>query len=520
MNIVEEWKLYDAGIKYNQAILMGDKSYYEIINTNIAFANDDQWRNVKADDISKPMIPIIQKAKQHTIANLTSTSISATVQPLEYNTDENNQTSEMQEEIKATEIANAEIRNILDDIKYEFKVREGLGDAFDMGDMCLHWYWNADSKPFKGKFKAIQGKICTELIDGPNVMFGNANNPNPQIQPYIIIVGRDLATTLKEEAKEYESKNKDNGSIEADNEYDYQAGDNGKIELDTDKYGKALYIIIYKRDKQTGTIKATKCVKNAYIYKDVDTKLSVYPVAWMNYRKQKNQYHGRAGVTGLIPNQIAINKLLAMIVYSVMKTAFPTMVYNKRIMSAPTNEIGKAIGLDLEVGEKWQDMAGFLETGEVSEQVIRVIDLIMQYTKDMLGINDAAVGNVTPDNTSAMALAEKLTSVPLENVKSNLYEFTEQCVDIILDMIGTYYGNRPVKITDGDNTSLTEYDFTNFKDLALNKRIDVGAIGYASELSSIKELRDLLDMGKIETIDYLERLPEYTIPKVKELRRH
>lgn len=513
---LKEWTLYENGVQYNQAIINGDKSYYDQIDVNIAFANGDQWRNVEAEEISKPMIPIIQKAKQHTVANVTSTSISATINPLEYSSKEEERTPEMQEAIDATEIANAEIRNIFDQTKYEFKVREGLGDAFDMGDMSIHTYWDNAAKPLKGaRYENVQGKICAELVDGCNVMFGNANNPDPQVQPYILVIGRDLAINLQEEAKEYKQKEL---TIDPDTDWQYQAGDNGKVEIESDKYGKALYIIKYWKDKKTNTIKATKCTKFAYMYKDVDTGLSRYPIAWMNYRKQKNQYHGRAGCTGLIPNQIAVNKLLAMVVYSVMKTAFPTMIYDADKMSAPTNEIGKAIGLrNLTPGENVKNYADYLNVGQVSNQVITMINLIIDYTKDMMGINDAAVGNVTPENTSAMALAEKLTSVPLENLRSNLYEFTEQFVDNLLDMIGTKYGVRPVVIRNGDDTRIVEFDFSKLKDLNTNKRIDVGAIGYASELTSLKELKDLLNIGAITVVDYLERLPEYQVPKVKEL---
>jgi len=511
--ITEDWELYDNGIRYNQAIINGDKSYYDQIDVNIAFANGDQWRNVEAEEISKPMIPIIQKAKQHTIANVTSTSISATINPLEYSSKEENRTPEMVEAIEATEIANAEIRNIFDQTKYEFKVREGLGDAFDMGDMCLHTYWDKDSKVLKGaKYENTKGKICAELVDGSNIMFGNANNPDPQIQPYILVVGRDLVENLKKEAKAY----KQTEQVDPDTEWQYQAGDNGKVEIEGDKYGKALYIIKYW--KENGTIYASKCTKFAYMYKKVNLGLSRYPIAWMNYKKQKNQYHGRAGCTGLIPNQIAINKLLAMVIYSVMKTAFPTMVYDADKMSAPTNEVGKAIGMrNVPAGDNLRNYAGYLETGQVSNQVITVIDMIINQTKDMMGINDAAVGNVTPDNTSAMALAEKLTSVPLENLRSNLYEFTEQFVDNLLDMIGTKYGIRPVVVRNGEDTQIVEFDFNKLKDLNTNKRIDVGAIGYASELTSLKELKDLLNIGAITVVDYLERLPEYQVPKVKEL---
>jgi hypothetical protein len=206
-----------------------------------------------------------------------------------------------------------------------------------------------------------------------------------------------------------------------------------------------------------------------------------------------------------------------------MKTAFPTLVYNADKLSAPTNEIGKAIPLrNMSANESVREVAGYLEVGEVSNQVVSVIELIIDHTKDMLGINDAAVGNIRPDNTSAMALAEKLTSVPLENVRSNLYEFTEQFVDNILDMMGCKYGTRPVRVTEGENSQYIPFNFDIMKDLNVSKRIDVGAIGYASELSSLKELRDLLELGAITVVDYLERLPEHQIPErdelVKELR--
>lgn len=510
---LKEWELYEAGLSYNNAIITGDKSYYEQIDVNIDFANGDQWRNVQVEDISKPVIPIIQKAKQYSIANICSTNISATISPEEYSDNE-----EENPDIETVDMANAEIKNLFDKTKYEFLVRKGLGDAFDMGDMCIHTYWDADKKPLKGqKYENVQGEIIAELVDAPNVMFGNANNPDPQVQPYIIVVGRDLVNNLQEEASKYKVNSKGDDIIK-DTEWEYQAGDNGKIEVECDKHGKALYIIVYKRDKKTGEILVTKCVKNAYIYKDIKTGLHRYPIAWMNWKHQKNQYHGRAGVTGLVPNQIAVNKLLAMVIYSVMKTAFPTMVYNADRLSAPTNAIGKAIALrNMQPNESIKDVAGFLEVGEVSNQVVRIIELIVNYTKDMMGINDAAVGNVTPDNTSAMALAEKLTSVPLENVRSNLYEFTEQFVDNLLDMIGTKYGVRPVKISDDKSSRFVEFDFNKMKDLNVSKRIDVGAIGYTSELSSLKELRDLLEMGAITVVDYLERIPEHQVPNRDEL---
>ncbi|MFQ7004766.1 MAG: hypothetical protein ACLRRT_14530 [Ruthenibacterium lactatiformans] len=39
---------------------------------------------------------------------------------------------------------------------------------------------------------------------------------------------------------------------------------------------------------------------------------------------------------------------------------------------------------------------------------------MIEYTRDTMGASDAALGNVTPDNTSAIIAVQKATSMPLE----------------------------------------------------------------------------------------------------------
>ena len=47
-----------------------EKNYYEVIDANIAFATGDQWRNVQADGLPKPVFNIIKRVKQFKIASL------------------------------------------------------------------------------------------------------------------------------------------------------------------------------------------------------------------------------------------------------------------------------------------------------------------------------------------------------------------------------------------------------------------------------------------------------------------
>jgi hypothetical protein len=275
---------------------------------------------------------------------------------------------------------------------------------------------------------------------------------------------------------------------------------------------------VYRKDSKTGTIKASKSVESAYIYKDIDTGLTTYPVAWNNWEKTKNSYHGRALATGLLPNQIFINRMFAMVMYHLMMTAFPKAVYNSDVIAEWDNMIGSAIPVSgLGPEQNIKNIAGYLEPGNMSGQIIQTIEMAMQYTKETMGISDASLGTIDPKNTSAIIAVQKSSAIPLENPKSNLYEWIEDIGKILFDMMGTYYGVRPVVVDVGGQKQLVEYDFSKFKNMWLNVRADVGESSYWSEIASLSTMDKLLEGQYIEFIDYLERVPDEYIPQKQEL---
>lgn len=173
-------------------------------------------------------------------------------------------------------------------------------------------------------------------------------------------------------------------------------GDNGKVEVEADKYGKALYIIVYKRNKN-GTISVSKSVQDKYIYENIDTGLNHYPLVWLNWDSQKNTYHGKGIVEEMVPNQISINKMFAMVIYHLMLTAFPTAVYNAERISSWNNEIGAQIPLyDMKDGESIRNLAGYLEPASMSNQITYVIEMAIKYTKECMGITDASLRSSRP----------------------------------------------------------------------------------------------------------------------------
>lgn len=527
-NITKDWELYEAGKKYNSSL-----NYNNIVDTNLAFFSGDQWRNVQANGLPTPVFNIIKRVITFFVASLTSSNVKLHLEPLLYSSV--SPTEQMEMEMEASEFANSMILNLFEKFKMEYKIRDALFDAAITGDACAHFYFDITKQPFGGAYSDIQGEIAMELVDGTNVFFGNANNPDVHVQPYIIISGRDMVKNLQEEAKRYKQFD---GTIQEDSNYQEQAGDSGKIEVEADSYGKATYIIVYRMEN--GTVKASKSVQNAYIYKDIDTGLKTYPVAFMNWEKQKNQYHGRAVCTGIIPNQIFINKMFAMVMYHLMMSAFPKAVYDAGKIEYWSNEIGEAIAVnDLQIGDDIKKIAGYLEPGNMSNQIVQVIELAMQYTKETLGVGDAALGQIDPKNTSAIIAVQKASAVPLENPRSNLYSWIEDIGKILVDMMGTYYGLRPItvekelpvlnefgeqKIDPVTMKPATErkkvvelFDFSILKNSWLNIKADVGESSYWSQIAANQTLENLLNSGYIDIIDFLERVDDELVPQKKEL---
>jgi hypothetical protein len=532
----KDWQLYEAGVKYNNS---QDPNYYETVNANWDFFAGNQWRGLPESDMPKPVFNIIKRVITFFVASLTSSKAKIHFEPMMY--DKDNPDPSRQNDAAGAEIANKVINNLFEKWKMEFRIKDALFDAAVSGDMAAHFYWDQSKKPYGSMRPEIKGDICFELIDGTDVFLGNANTSSMDVQPYVIVRGRDTVKRLQEEAEDYGQNPSD---IKSDKNYENSPGNYSKIEVEGDESGKAEYIIVYRKVKKTkktvdqltgaeldeeyDTIVASKSTEGAYIFKDEDLGLSVYPVAFNNWEKQKGTYHGRAIATGVLPNQIFINRMFAFVMYHLMRTAFPKAVYNADLLEQWDDAVGSAIGVSgADLNTPLANIATYLQPGNMSAQIMQVLEIAMQYTKEMLGASDGALGNVDPKNTSAIIAVSKAAAVPLENPKSNLYEWIEDIGRIVFDMAGTHYGPRPVMqevpVVDpmtGQQTiqmKMVDYDFSQFKDLWLDIRANVGESSYWSEIAVSQTLDNLLAQGHIDIIQYLERQPADMIPQKEEL---
>lgn len=514
--MTKAWERLEAGKGFNQRL---DPPYFDMVDTNWEMFKGNQYVNSGTnDELPRPVFNIIKRIITFFVASLTTSPSKVYFSQLAKKPGSDITDLDI-------EILNAEWEAFAERVKLDSKVRDLYKDAAITGDMALHVYFDTDKKPYNGAYSDVEGELCCDIMDGVNIYFGNPNNINTHVQPYILATGRD---TVKDLQAEYDQYQKDQEELKADNDNEFQAGEDSRIEIqDLEGTGKATYVIMYemKTDKDGNkTVYASKSIKDVEIYSDVDTGLSLYPVPFDNWERQKNNYHGLALCTTIIPNQIFINRMFAMAMKNLMDTAFPKAIYNADKISGWSNKIGTAIPIKgITPGENIKQFADYLNVGNMSPQVIQMINLAWDYTKESLGGNDAMMGSVNPEQASgaAISVTAKQASIPLTTPKNNMYDLLENLGNIFLDMVTTYYGERLVIMTNKDTgeKEVINYDFSRLKGVYLSTKVDIGAITPYDEMADRMTYENFLKEGMVTFEEFIDAYPDLFKNKDKILAR-
>jgi hypothetical protein len=504
----EEWKQYQAGIDYNHKV-----DLYQTVNKNERFYAGDQWMGVVSNGLPTPVFNILKRIINYFVSSILSQNV--TIHFVPENVGDSVTTEEEEKIKKASQLLSSYSATLFEKNKINNKLRQLLLDAAISGDACGYVYWNSEIDTGQDS----KGDIDVDTVDNVNVFFGDPNEVDVQKQRYIIISARELVINLQDEARANGFPEEDVLRIGSDEETFYQSGDRSQLQLDYRFSGMGKTTSLLKLYKKDGKVFAKKITKFSNIRNEWDTKLSLYPVTWMNWDVRKNSYHGQALVTGIIPNQIFINKMFAMAMMSLMHTAFPKVIYNKNMITAWNNQVGAAIGIERMGNESVGNVAQYMNAGQMSEQVMRTIDLAINYTKDMLGANDNLLGDINPERASGRSIiaVQQASAVPLESIKQNMYQFLEDMGYIWLDYISKYYGTRKIDAEILGKRQIVEFNFDDLQKMKFRLKIEVGASSYWSELASNETLDGLLQQDRITFKQYLERIPVGLITKKQSL---
>lgn len=516
----DEWKLYERGVAYNRRL-----GLYETVDEAEAFFAGDQWRGVDAGGLPTPVFNIFKRIGNYFISQILSQRVKLqyspdgiptvfaggvqAAQPGSLPYDMTSPQTEAAALWQLCEILNRYVDYRWEKDKLQAKLGDVLRDAAVTGDGCLYVYWDPDIRTGQ----AYAGDFVTVTVDNVNVHMGDPNNPEIERQPYILISGRDTVENLQKEARTAKSPDTDKLAPDTEDRQN-ESGDLSQYELaDT----KATYVVKFWRDEDSGTIHWKKSTRTAVIRRDTDLRIRRYPVVYMNWDKRKNCWHGRGFVEGQIQNQLMINKFFALLFAHLQNTSFSTILYDSTKIDQWKPGIGEAIPVMGDVNGAVKPVG----VGNLQSGYLDALNLSISSTRDFLGASDAALGNVKPDNTSAILAVQQASAVPLENVKRNLYQMVEDLGLVWLEYILHYYDDgRMLPYRESDDSETIEArpaDISRYRDQLFDVRVDVGPSYYWSELSSITSLDNLLKAGAIDIIQYLERIPDQIIPKRREL---
>jgi len=507
------WNEYKQGIDYKTAI-----GLYDTVERNNNFFNDKQWEGVRAPDLDKPVFNILKPVVNYYTAMLISDDIAVNVEVMNgvdtlERADFKVYTPGAQQGPQAIvedgaqlsfdtksfgmdeivpKVISREVDAVLESANVRFKNRRMIRNCAVDGDACFYMWFDPDAETGFD----YTGAIKVDVVDNTNVYFGNPSDSEVQEQPYMIIAYRRLTDEVREEAKA-------NG-LNADAIYP----DDEKLNVNEDKDTENCYTtVLLKMWKERGTVRIMKCTEKAVVKREVDTGYKLYPVSWMSWEAVKNSYHGVSPLTGKINNQIFINKIYALSMRFVASHAFPKVVYDRtKLPQGWSNDVNKAIGV---AGDPNTAILAGYRPPDMSADAMNMAKETMQSTKDLMGASDAALGNVKPDNTSAIVAVQKAAGMPLDIQRMDFHNFVESYVRIFIEMMRVNYGVRFVSFEENDQKMQGEFDFSVLGKYAMNLNIDIGAGSYWSELMQIQTLDNLMDRKVIpDALTYLEAIPE------------
>lgn len=494
---------FAAGQQYKEAI-----GLYDTYAQNEDFYIGNQWRGVDADDMDKPVVNFLRRVVSMHIAKVVSTDWGVRFKAFE-DTEENDNISRMLSD---------QVDQVVERLGLKERARAAQRNECVDGDACLYFDFDADAPSGMD----VPGMITCEMLENINVYFGNRYSRDVQSQPYIILHQRRFLDDVKDEAKE-------NGVSDA--EIQGIKGDSDEHQMEADSPSDLVSVLI-KLWKEDGTVHAIKVVKDLILRKEWDTGLKLYPITWSSWETVKSSYHGQAMLTGLIPNQIAMNKSWAGIVWQILKTGFSQPVVDENRIKDWDGSPGTMIRARGPVGNV-RDAVMYLEAAPVPVSVINAMDSLMSTTRDCMGASDATMGDVNPNNASAIIALQQADEQPLELRKQAFHDFVESMCRIIADLMRARYGKRRVMMnvtyTDEmgqqqNKQELTEFDFSTLDELQMSMRVDVGASSLYSEQLQVQTASNLFTTGIIDDpaklAIYLKIMPEKYIPSRQILQQY
>ena len=511
---IDIYEEFSNGDSFKQTI--GTRGIAEQGKINERFFIGDQWYGANCGN-DRPLVRhnVIRRIGNYKMSNILATPVNVAfsaegIPTIDY------ERSELTFDENVTD--EREINYICDTFKNYYKTtaervklnelsEKILRTAYIWGSAVLYTYWEpsvttglfADSL----KKEKISGDICCEALHINDIVFADPYTDNLQEQEYIIISSSKDVNTVLREARLYGANLKTLSQIEA-------LAEDGKVTVYTKLYKE------YKKD-QSFTVKCIKTTENNIVRNVFDTGLSIYPLSIFSWEKRNNLIYGESEITYIIPNQIAINRMITANVWSKMTMGMPIMLVNGDTVSEKiTNDPGQIIKI-YGSNEDVASAVKYITPPSLSDDFDSSINTLIENTLGQNGANEVALGDTEANNASALATMQNAALMPLNIIKNRYYAFIEDVARIWCSFWLEFYGNRPLKVKGKSGIEYAEFDAKRYKDLAINVTVEVSNKNLYSEKEQTNLLLTLFDKGIIDREALIKRLPSGAVPDKNEL---
>ena len=409
------WTLYEKGRNYHRRM-----NWYEETNRNYNFYMGEQWNGAKLGDVEpvvKNFIKPIVKYKVSVIHdNLYAVNYSS----------ENYENIQFQKEAsRYCDLLNGYMRRLWEKDKLDYYGRRITKDAAINGEGLM--YVNFD----KEKMTPIH-----EVVKKVDVYYGNENDDNIQTQPYILIRKRmPVVNAIELALNEGMSESKVEFII-GDTDNFEESGDDAKVELDN------MVTIVYKMFKKNGTVHYSIATRWCDITEDVDTGLTLYPLAHFIWEEKEGSARGEGEVKHLIPNQIEVNRTEIRRVLTVKYQAFPQKVVDtsKVVNPQALNTVGGIIKTHGQAVDDVHKIVGTIPPAQMSPDVVQLQEGLIQVTRELAGAGDTATGQVNPESASGRAIlaVQQASQAPMTEQKEAYKNWLEDLARIDLEYLVAY----------------------------------------------------------------------------------
>ena len=499
------WTMYNKHIDF-----LRTRGYFTDVDRCNNFYNGDQWEGIILDGVSPITFNFIRP-----IVNYKVNKVTKSLRAINYSADNVEGTEFRAKAKKVCDLFNQRAARVWEKDQMDTKCKKIVRQAAINSESILYTSFDEeDNNP------------TNEILNKLDVMYGNEQESDIQLQPYILAKKRMSVLEAQELAEKYGVSKQKIGYIKGDDETEDEAGTDAKDEVDN------MVTILTKFYRKDGTIHYDMSSRYVDICEEQDMGTTLYPFSHMLWMDKQGNARGEGEVRTLIPNQIETNKNALRRLIATKNTAYPQKIVAIDMITNPeaVNQIGGTIeveGMDIDDVRK---IFSSTQPAQMSSDAEKMQMELITTTRELASASETATGQINPEDASGRAIlaVQQAQEQPLDDQNQNLNTMLEDMARIWMDMWKVHNKDKGMQLENIETNQMTNEEKVTIEKVAasvLDKlrtsvKIDITPKGafdkYAQErsLENLSQTQQFMDTAWLE--DYVSLLDnDAVMPKMK-----